>query len=148
MTEYTFFQTEKVLWKSKGFFSPKTGEAVSLTSSEKAIYMYLEDRITFFVKNKGSEFFEEQGTIAEELGLEKKTVGRCVKKFEEHGVLYGSARRTGRGNLLWFYTGINKDLKFWSGSEKEPKPLTGVQTKQQSKKSFVNNYDDGEGSPF
>ena len=147
MSKYTFFQTEKVLWKAKGFFSPKTGAAVSFTSSEKAIYMYLEDKITLFV-NEGGEFFEEQGTVAEELGLEKKTVGRCVKKFEEHGVIQGSARRTSKGNLLWFYTWIDKNLKFWNGSEKEPKPIAGVLTKQVVRKPFVNVYGDEEGSPF
>ena len=147
MSEYTFFQTDKVLWKAKGFFSPKTGEAVSFTPSEKSIYMYLEDRITYFV-NQGGELFEEQGTIAEELGLEKKTVGRCVKKFEEHGVIQGGARRTGKGNLLWFYTWIDKSLKFWNGSEKYPKPITGVRTKKDVTKPFVSVYGDEEGSPF
>ena len=153
MTDVNFYQTQKVLWKSNGFFSPATGEAVKLTSSEKAIYMYLTDRITFFVEKQGSEFFEEQGTVAEELGLEKKTVWRCMKKFKDHAVVVGQSRRSSKGNMLWFYTRIEKNLNFWVGSEQEPKPLTPVKigkSQAATKQPYKHVYDpfEEEGSPF
>lgn len=153
MTDVNFYQTQKVLWKSNGFFSPTTGEAIKLTSSEKAVYMYLSDRITFFVEKQGSEFFEEQGTVAEELGLEKKTVWRCMKKFKEHAVVVGQSRRSSKGNMLWFYTEIKKDLKFWVGSEQEPKPITPIKVNKttflaKKPSKYVPDLSDEEGSPF
>ena len=130
MTDFNFYKAQKTLWKSNGFFSPTTGEPVKLSSSEKAIHMYLSDRIAYFVGKLGNEFFEEQGTIAEELGLDKKTVWRCMKKFKEHSVITGDSRRTAKGNSLWFYKGIKNDLSFWTGSEEDPKPLTNSKVKQ------------------
>ena len=134
MTDSTFYMAYKTLWKSNGFFSPVTGEPIKISSSEKAIHMYLSDRIGFFVGKQGKEFFEEQGTIAEELGLDKKTVWRCMKKFKEHAVVIGDSRRTARGNALWFYKGIKNDLSFWTGSEGEPKLLTDSKAKQNNSK--------------
>ncbi len=86
------------------------------------------------VGKQGKEFFEEQGTIAEELGLDKKTVWRCMKKFKEHAVVTGDSRRTAKGNSLWFYREIKNDLSFWIGSEGEPKPLTAPKAKQNNSK--------------
>ena len=130
MTDSNFYMAYKTLWKSNGLFSPVTGEPIKLSSSEKAIHMYLSDRIAYFVGKLGKEFFEEQGTIAEELGLDKKTVWRCMKKFKEHAIITGESRRTARGNALWFYKGIKNDLSFWTGSEEEPKPLVASKAKQ------------------
>ena len=147
MTDLNFYMAYKTLWKSNGFFSPVTGEPVKLTSSEKAIHMYLSDRIRLFVGKLGKEFFEEQGTIAEELGLDKKTVWRCMKKFKDHAVVTGDSRRTAKGNSLWFYREIKNDLSFWTGSEAEPKPLTTSKAKQNNSKHVIDRvelpeYDD------
>ena len=147
MTDSNFYMAYKTLWKSNGFFSPVTGEPIKLSSSEKAIHMYLSDRIAFFVGKQGKEFFEEQGTIAEELGLDKKTVWRCMKKFKEHAVVTGDSRRTAKGNSLWFYREIKNDLSFWTGSEGEPKPLTASKAKKNNSKHVadrteLSEYDD------
>lgn len=149
MTGKPFYQTEKGLWKAKGYYSPNTGEAITLTLAEKAVYMYIEDRVGFFVHAMKGEYFETHETIAEAVGIERKACGNIIRKFIENGVVCAVKRKPKTaGQLQWFYTNVDKSLKFWNGSEKEPKPITGVLTKQDIKKPFVNVYGDEEGSPF
>ena len=76
-----------------------------------------------------------------------------MKKFKDHAVVVGKSRRSSKGNVLWFYTRIEKNLKFWVGSEEEPKPLIPVKigtSKTATKQPYKHVYDpfEEEGSPF
>lgn len=161
-TERVFYKTDKALWKAKGFFSPSTGEAVSISTLDKAVYMYIENRITFFVDVKKGEYFETHDTIAESLGLEKKAVGKSTKKWRDAGVLKGKSKRSSCGNLQWTYSGVERNLNFWNGAEDKPVPIVpeiydpekevGVETKPQKavkpKYVYTPSPEDEEGSPF
>lgn len=159
-TERVFYKTDKALWKAKGFFSPKTGEAVSISILDKAVYMHIENRITFFVDVKKGEYFETHDTIAESLGLEKKAVGKSMKKWRDAGVFHGKSKRSASGNLQWTYSGVVRDLNFWNGDVEKPIPITpemydpdkeAIDPKAQPVKPkyvYVPNPEDEEGSPF
>ena len=159
-TERVFYKTDKALWKAKGFFSPRTGEAIPISTLDKAVYMYIENRITFFVDVKKGEYFETHDTIAESLGLEKKAVGKSTKKWRDAGVLKGISKRSSCGNLQWTYSGVERNLNFWNGAEDKPAPIVpemydpdkeaGLEPKHQSthKYAYTPNPEDEEGSPF
>lgn len=124
MTVKLFYQTQKDLWRAKGYFSPKTGVAVQLTLAEKAVYMYMEDRISFFVQKRDGEYFETHETIAEAVGIERKACGKIVRKFVEEGVISAVKRKPKMGGQLqWFYSAIVTDLKFWVGTIEHPTAL-------------------------
>lgn len=130
MTEKPFYQTEKSLWKAKGYYSPKTGELIHLTNAEKIVYMYMLDRVTFFVEELNTLHFESQDTIAESLNLEKKAVGKVLRKFLEHGVLKGEKRKPDKGGQLqWFYSGVCKDMKYFV-KEQDKKEISFVANRQ------------------
>src|SRR5574344_187931 len=159
-TERVFYKTDKALWKAKGFFSPKTGEAVTISILDKAVYMYIENRITFFVDVKKGEYFETHDTIAENLGLEKKAVGKSTKKWRDAGVFHGKSKRSASGNLQWTYSGVVRELNFWSGEVENPVPIipemydqdkevNATKTQPASPRYvYVSNPEDEEGSPF
>lgn len=159
-TERVFYKTDKALWKAKGFFSPKTGEAVSISILDKTVYMHIENRITFFVDVKKGKYFETHDTIAESLGLEKKAVGKSTKKWRDAGVFHGKSKRAASGNLQWAYSGVVRDLNFWNGEEDNPVPISPEMYDPDKEDSapktqptspryvYVPNPEDEEGSPF
>ena len=127
MTDKPFYQTEKSLWKAKGYYSPKTGLPIDLTNAEKIVYMYMLDRVVFFVEELKTLHFESQETIGECLNLEKKAVGKILRAFLNEGVLEGVKRKPDKGGQLqWFYSGVCKDLKFYDSEKKalEQKTVT------------------------
>ena len=159
-TERVFYKTDKALWKAKGFFSPKTGEAVSISALDKMVYMHIENRITFFVDVKNGEYFETHDTIAESLGLEKKAIGKSTKKWRDAGVFHGKSKRSASGNLQWTYSGVVRDLNFWNGDMEKPVPIIPEMYEQDKEVNapqtqpvepgyvYVPNPEDEEGSPF
>ena len=113
MTEKSFYQTEKALWEAKCYYSPLTGEATPMTIAQKVVYMYMLDRVVFFVEKLKSPHFESQETIASKLNLEKKAVGKILRGFIETGVLKGEKKKPdGGGQIQWFYNWVCKDLLF------------------------------------
>lgn len=122
MTDKPFYQTEKGLWKAKGYYSPKTGELVNMANSDKIVYMYMLDRVVFFVENMKTLHFESQETISESLNLERKVVGKALRGFLENGVLEGIKKKPDKGGQLqWFYSGVCKDMKYFDGDGKQLK---------------------------
>ena len=86
MTDKPFYQTEKGLWKAKGYYSPKTGELMNLTNAEKMVYMYMLDRVAFFVDELKTLHFESQDTIATALGIGMVFGAKTVVTFLSAGV--------------------------------------------------------------
>lgn len=114
MTDKPFYQTEKSLWKAKGYYSPKTGALVHMTNADKIVYMYMLDRVVFFVEELKTLHFESQETISESLNLERKVVGKALREFLEQGVLQGVKKKPENGGQLqWFYSGVCKDMKYF-----------------------------------
>lgn len=119
-----FYKVPKNLVRAKGYISPLTGVAVKLTSTEKLVYIYILDRINFFVRRKNGEYFESQHTIAEGCGLEYKAVGRAIRGFIENGVLHAKkGKEAGAPRHRYYYTGVEKSLILWIGTESDPKML-------------------------
>ena len=135
--EETFYKTPKTLLEADGYFSPKTGEPVVIRSSEKLIYIYMLDRLKFFVDVLGGQHFESQETIAKKCGLERKSVIRAMVSFVEHGVVQAEKGKPEKGGReRWFYHSINPDLKFWCGSIEKPEPIE-KQYSSQSKRGTI-----------
>ena len=122
MTDKPFYQTEKSLWKAKGYYAPKTGWLVNMTNAEKMVYMYMLDRVVFFVEELKTLHFESQETIATSLNLEKKAVGKILRTFLENGVLEGVKKKPEHGGQIqWFYSGVCKNMRYFDGEGKQLK---------------------------
>lgn len=127
MKEENFYKAPKSLWKAKGYFSPKTGEAIQLKESDKLVYVYMLDRLVFFVNKQKGQHFESQATIADACGLEYKVVGKILRSLMEHSVIEGKKLRpNGVGQWRWHYTSILKDLTYWVGSADNPEVIEKV----------------------
>lgn len=127
MKEENFYKAPKSLWQAKGYFSPKTGEAVQLKESEKLVYVYMLDRLIFFVDKQKGQHFESQATIADACGLEYKVVGKILRSFMDHSVIEGKKLRpNGVGQWRWYYTSILNDLSYWSGTIEDPEIIQKV----------------------
>ena len=146
MKEENFYKAPKSLWRAKGYFSPKTGEAVQLKESEKLVYVYMLDRLVFFVDKQKGQHFESQATIADACGLEYKVVGKILRSFMDHSVIEGKKLRpNGVGQWRWHYTSILNDLDYWVGTIQEPEIIqkvfvdSAIKSSEQPKKAnFVN----------
>lgn len=57
-----------------------------LTSNAKAVYTFMLDRYMFF-SSLGKEYFENMQEISDALGMQRRTVGDCIKTLEELGML-------------------------------------------------------------
>lgn len=145
--EENFYKVPKSLWKADGYISPRTGKPIELKSSEKIIYVYMLDRLNFFVNRIGKKHFESQETIAKECGLERKSVARAMEAFVVNGVVEASKDKPEKGRERWFYHSINSDLQFWRGCSENPelivKQLVGhsnqglVSSKQNTKPNVI-----------
>lgn len=62
----------------------KNGKEHSISANHKMVYLYLKDRFDFFTSNK-QEYFDTNKTIAENTGLEERTVIRCIKLWIDLG---------------------------------------------------------------
>lgn len=145
--EETFYKVPKTLLEADGYFSPKTGEPIVIRSSEKLIYIYMLDRLSFFVDVLGGQHFESQETIAKKCGLERKSVIRAMVSFVEHGVVQAKKDKPQKGGReRWFYHSINPNLKFWCGSiEKQYSSQNTRSINKANKKPIqVQNYIDDE----
>ena len=148
MTDKPFYQTEKGLWKAKGYYSPKTGELMNLTNAEKMVYMYMLDRVVFFVEELKTLHFESQDTIATSLNLEKKAVGKILRTFLEQGVLDGVKRKPENGGQIqWFYSGVCKNMKYFDGDGKQFKDKRPV-VAQQKEKPYIPTLGEDTDCPF
>lgn len=59
-----------------------TGVCVELTLNDKSVYHKMLAAYKFH-SGSGREFFESQDSLADKLGIERKTVGRAIKKLED-----------------------------------------------------------------
>lgn len=108
MEQERFVKLPYALMKAKGFVN-KDGEVIPLTHAEKIIYLYLKDRVQYFVHERKEEYFESQETIADNINVNRATVGRTVTKFRDNGILFAVSKKgVSKYNNL-SYTSI-KDL--------------------------------------
>lgn len=137
--EENFYKAPKSLWKAKGYFSPKTGKPIPLKDSEKFVYIYMLDRLVFFVETLGKKHFESQSTIAEECGLEYKIVGKILRGFVENEVIFAEKGKPEKGGReRWFYKSINPNLDYWTGTKDDPVAVE-KQLVQAAKKQYKGN---------
>ncbi len=73
------------LLSSKGIVSP-TGEAVSMILSEKIVYSFISDRVSYR-KGLGEVFQETQEFISKALSIDLKTLGVIIRKLENKGLI-------------------------------------------------------------
>lgn len=118
-----FYKADQLLWRAKGFYSPKTGELIQFKDSDKILMVYMQARIDFFIREKNQPLFECQQTIADQCGLEYRTVHRITQDLVEHGVLVAGKQKPPKGRERWYYSAIVMP-KLWQGDKKNPEPLT------------------------
>ncbi|WP_286978149.1 hypothetical protein [Pseudomonas sp.] len=86
------------LMKATGFNSVVTGELVTLSMNEKAVYTLMKSRATFF-NEKGSDYYDSCDQIGMATGIASRTtVSKIINKFIEHGVI--KADRVGRQGFI------------------------------------------------
>lgn len=125
MKEENFCKVPKSLMRAKGYYSKADGKPVPLNSTDKIVYIYMLDRLGFFVGQQKGQHFESQQTIATACGLEVKAVGRILRSFHGHGILEAKKQSpSDKGNWRWYYKSIVKDVDFWVGSVDKPEKLT------------------------
>lgn len=95
MKEEGFIKIGKGLIRSLGFVSD-SGECIPMTHTDKIIYIYIKDRVDFFVKKNGQEYFESHDTIAKHTNVSRATVSRLILKLIEHGVVQAVLQKGGR----------------------------------------------------
>lgn len=138
MDEYMFFKTPKHLTRAKGYFSPKDGNPIRLTHTEKAIYVYMVDRFNFFVKRGVRELFESQQTIAEACGMEYKAVGKVLRAFIDNGVMVAKkGKDAGSAHNRYYYTKIETDLTYWTGDIDNPTKIDNNQYKIRKEEKLI-----------
>jgi predicted transcriptional regulator len=95
MREEGFIKIGKGLIRSEGFISDN-GERIPMTHTDKIIYIYIKDRVDFFVNKNGQEYFESHDTIAKQTNVSRATVSRLILKLIEHGVVQAVLQKGGR----------------------------------------------------
>ena len=78
-----FYKIDDKLLKLK-MLKDKNGKECSISANHKIVYLYLKDRFDFFTSNK-QDYFDTNKTIAENTGLEERTVIRCIKMWIDLG---------------------------------------------------------------
>lgn len=132
MEEELFYKLPKSLVRAVGYFSPKDGSPVKFTSTEKIVYIYMLDRISFFVDVQKGKHFESQQSIADGCGMEYKAVGKVLRGFIENGVLEAKKGvEAGSSHNRYYYTGIVKNLELWEGSIDKPESIRTSARRQQ-----------------
>jgi len=63
-----------------------TGETIQLNLTDKVVVSYVNNRAEFF-ENNNMKMFESQDTIADSIGVDRKTVLRSLKKLESVGLV-------------------------------------------------------------
>lgn len=79
-----YIQTPKRLLKAT--HARNNGVLVELTPTIKTVWIYMFERWSFF-KSGNKEYFENQESIAGELGLDRRTLIRMFPKLEEAGII-------------------------------------------------------------
>lgn len=105
----TVVHVPSILLANSSLLSPKTGESLSMTLLEKLVYSYLR----FHITSNNEPCVMSQAEIAGCLGAEKKSVGRAIRKLQDHNILYGTKQAClEKGVERWIYTGVNEFLQF------------------------------------
>lgn len=111
-----YIQFPHQLMAAKHFQSLTTGETISISSTEKLIWVWMVDRFNFF-KRRGSEWFESQSKMAEQTGCSLKTLNSFYAVLKEHGYLTVTTRPSG-GCRVSNITVIVRDLELCTVSVK------------------------------
>lgn len=123
-TKIIFYQTPKFLIHSDTY--------KDLGLAEKLIYSVLRDRLELSLNNKTGDFVDEDGYIflrfdqeklGELLNINKKTVGRYMKKLEQYELIVIVREGQGKSNRIYI-TDISKQLEDTYTYEKDnPEPI-------------------------
>lgn len=101
--------------RAKGFVS-QDGEYVSLSVYDVFVYLYVKQKIEYFAKEKGGEYFATQEQIANECGVSLSTVKRALKKFVDGGVLT-CYKKKWRNYENWRYVDMKELTLYGEGVE-------------------------------
>ena len=97
------------LLANSSIVSSRTGQDVPITFTDKIIYSFLR----FYITSNNEPCTMSQAEIADVLGLEKKSVGKSIRKLQDHNFIYGTKQAfSEKGVERWIYTGINEFLQF------------------------------------
>ena len=103
-----FIKYDKQLLYAKSCVG-RDGKDIPLSHIDKAIYLYLKDRVNFF-KSRGLECFESHELICDRLNISKRTMSSWLKKMVENGIVECHKTRT-RNGTGYKYTNVY-NMKF------------------------------------
>lgn len=117
----TLHKYTQQVFKSAGFVSQTTNDVIAFIPIMKITYLTLLHELF----NSGGKLEMSQQTIADTLGVDRKTVNRTIQVFLEHGILYGEKRpNSARGYTQWVYSEVMFPLDLEAG-ERSSKTLAG-----------------------
>lgn len=142
-TKIIFYQTPKFLIHSDKY--------KELGLAEKLVYSVLRDRLEISINNKKQDFVDEngyvflrfdQGKLGELLNINKKTVGKYMKKLEEYGLIVTIREGRGKSNRIYI-TDISKELEkdYTYNNNKEEKIKEDSLNEKESNKKACDNKD-------
>ena len=115
----TLHKYTQQVFKSAGFVSQATNAVIAFTPTMKVTYLTL----LYELFNSGGKLELSQQTIADTLGVDRKTINRTIQVFLEHGILYGEKRlNRDRGYTQWVYSEVMFPLDLEAG-ERSSKTL-------------------------
>ena len=119
--KYSSYTVPRNLLRATGIIS-KEGVFLSLTLAEKLLYVYFLDKLVY--NRKMTALSRNMDDISEELGIEKKTVWRSVKKFTVNGLLRGYKDHSS-GAGAWVYESIETEPELYKGDSSNYMLLAG-----------------------
>ena len=119
--KHSSYTVPRNLLRATGIIS-KEGVFISLTLAEKLLYVYFLDKLVYNRKTTGLS--RNMDDISEELGIEKKTVWRSVKKFTSNGLLKGH-KDNSSGAGAWVYEVIEVEPDLYKGDPSNYMLLAG-----------------------
>lgn len=91
----------------KAFLSAKeiyfNDERIEMSLTEKNVYMFMADQITFFKREYNSSCYYSHAQIAERLDMGVKQISRILNRFIEDGILIAEKINPRK----WVYTDIS-----------------------------------------
>ena len=89
------------LLMASSILNTETNVKIELTLTDKMVYSHINHHVEW-LKALGKSMFESQETISNTLGVERRTVGKSIKKLEQVGVLLCN-RQKRRGVTITIY---------------------------------------------
>lgn len=108
----------KCLLSSTAFVNPVTEEIVEWSLTEKVLYMYLVDKVSFYL-SLNKEMLETFSYIGGQIGVSTKTVQRAVRRLIDGGAIEATLASRAKG---YVYTDVAINLTLVTPESRKQEP--------------------------